>query len=92
MLKIDSTATASGTVTLTLEGRLIGPWVDELRMACKRTLDTSASLTLDPFDLLTAFHAAFTVVLRGLSGALTAVNRGGAYLHAVNPRIRELIT
>ncbi len=47
MLKIDSTATGSGTVTLTLEGRLIGPWVDELRMACKCTLDTPASLTLD---------------------------------------------
>jgi len=47
VLKIDSVANGSGTVTLILEGRLIGPWVEELRQACKGKLDNPASLTLD---------------------------------------------
>jgi ABC-type transporter Mla MlaB component len=34
-------------VTLKLEGRLIGPWVDELRAACEAHLQTSGRLRLD---------------------------------------------
>jgi hypothetical protein len=33
--------------TLTVEGRVVGPWVDELRRACQRVLVTGAELTLD---------------------------------------------
>jgi len=47
MLKIDSVANGGGTITLILEGRLIGPWVEELRQACKGALDKPPSLTLD---------------------------------------------
>jgi hypothetical protein len=34
-------------VTLVLEGGVIGPWVDELRVACDRALGTHGALTLD---------------------------------------------
>ena len=34
MLKIETTKDAGRGVTLHLEGRLIGPWVEELRVAC----------------------------------------------------------
>jgi ABC-type transporter Mla MlaB component len=47
VLKIDSIANGGGTVTLVLAGRLIGPWVEELRLACTGALDNPASLTLD---------------------------------------------
>jgi hypothetical protein len=32
---------------MTLEGRVIGPWVDEVRRACERALVTCEALTLD---------------------------------------------
>ena len=34
MLKIEAVRDGGRTVTLVLEGRLIGPWVDELKLAC----------------------------------------------------------
>jgi hypothetical protein len=33
--------------TLQLEGRIIGPWVGELRRACEQTLDRQGALTVD---------------------------------------------
>jgi len=33
-------------VTLVLEGGVIGPWVDELRLACDQALRTHGALTL----------------------------------------------
>ena len=47
MLKIESLADAGGAVTLVLEGRLIGPWVEQLRLACTYTIDNPDRLTLD---------------------------------------------
>ena len=47
MLKIDSVTTGSGTATLSLEGRLIGPWVEELRLTCLGELGAGTDLTLD---------------------------------------------
>ena len=47
MLKIDSVTTGSGTATLSLEGRLIGPWVEELRLTCLGELGSGTDLTLD---------------------------------------------
>lgn len=50
MLKI-SDPTASPTVTLKLEGRLIGPWVEELREACETHLQASRRVKLDFTDV-----------------------------------------
>lgn len=47
MLRIVVLATGDDRATLHLEGRVIGPWVDELSRSCERILATGASLTLD---------------------------------------------
>ena len=50
MLKIVFLETADAT-TLRLEGRVIGPWVDELRWSCERVLATGTTLALDASDV-----------------------------------------
>jgi anti-anti-sigma regulatory factor len=47
MLKIVSLGDDHGATTLVLEGRLIGPWVGELRHSCDEALASAAQLTLD---------------------------------------------
>jgi hypothetical protein len=48
MLRIASADSPGvSATTLTVEGRVVGPWVDELRRACQRVLVTGAELTLD---------------------------------------------
>jgi len=47
MLKIVLMETRSRRATLTLEGRVIGPWVQELERSCEDVLSTGAKLTLD---------------------------------------------
>ena len=47
MLKIERIETAGEIPTLRLEGRVIGPWVEELRRSCEPVLTTGARLTLD---------------------------------------------
>jgi anti-anti-sigma regulatory factor len=47
MLKIVSGPTANGRAILKLEGRVIGPWVEEVRRSCDEVLAAGASLTLD---------------------------------------------
>jgi hypothetical protein len=47
MLRIVALERAGTGATLRLEGRVIGPWVDELRRSCERVLATGGRLTLD---------------------------------------------
>jgi hypothetical protein len=47
MLRIVLLETAGDGAMLSLEGRVIGPWVDELRQSCERILASGATLTLD---------------------------------------------
>jgi len=47
MLKIVSRGNANGSTTLVLEGRLVGPWVEELRRSCEQPLGSTRDLTLD---------------------------------------------
>jgi len=47
LLKIVSVPNGSGTAVLVLEGRLIGPWVEELQRACEEAASTNQRLTLD---------------------------------------------
>jgi hypothetical protein len=46
MLKISPLKAASNTVTLRLEGRVVGPWVAELRNSCEQVLSEGRSLKL----------------------------------------------
>ena len=51
MLKIVLIETARETSTLRLEGRVIGPWVEELRRSCEPVLARGAKLALDLSDV-----------------------------------------
>jgi ABC-type transporter Mla MlaB component len=47
MLRILESESSSSTVTLRLEGRVVGPWVAEVRRYCERFLGEGRSLALD---------------------------------------------
>lgn len=47
MLKIETVSNGTGTATLVLEGRLIGPWVEELRRFCEESVSPHEGLILD---------------------------------------------
>jgi hypothetical protein len=47
MLKITPVGPGHRAVTLRLEGRLVGPWVEELRRACEPPLTEGKTITLN---------------------------------------------
>jgi anti-anti-sigma regulatory factor len=47
MLRIERAGDAQQASTLRLEGRVVGPWVEELRRSCDEALDGGARLILD---------------------------------------------
>jgi len=47
MLKITTIAKDDKTVTLQLEGRMVGPWVQEVRRECEKGLAVSSKVILD---------------------------------------------
>jgi len=47
MLKISDAGTPNHSVTLKLEGRVVGPWVEELRRVCEPILTDDRALKLD---------------------------------------------
>ena len=47
MLKISVIESSDAAVTLRLEGRIIGCWLEELRQSCDRILAEGRRLTLD---------------------------------------------
>jgi ABC-type transporter Mla MlaB component len=51
MLKISEAKTANCSATLKLEGRVIGPWVDELRDICDKLLAEGRAVRLDLTDV-----------------------------------------
>ena len=51
MLKISQTGKPNHSVTLKLEGRVVGPWVGELRQVCDALLTEERSLKLDLADV-----------------------------------------
>jgi len=52
MLKIEATGGPNGGSRLRLEGRLIGPWVAELRRACEPIIAFRRPLVLDLSDVV----------------------------------------
>ena len=75
MLRI--TATTTDKVVLRLEGRLVGPWVDELRQAVWRTSGWRQRLDIDVTDL--------TYVDEDGEQALSWLHRMGARFHGKGP-------
>jgi hypothetical protein len=51
MLRIVTLWAGDDGATLRLEGRIVGPWVDELRRACQEVRARGATLTLDAGDV-----------------------------------------
>ncbi len=51
MLKISQAEKANHSVTLKLEGRVVGPWVAELRQVCEKLLTEGRALKLDLADV-----------------------------------------
>ena len=51
MLRISFIESADHSVELRLEGRVVGPWIKELRRACEGVLTQGKRLTLDFADL-----------------------------------------
>ena len=51
MLKISQAGKANQSVTLKLEGRVVGPWVGELRQVCETLLTDRRALKLDLTDM-----------------------------------------
>ena len=51
MLKISQVGKANHAVTLKLEGRVVGPWVGELRQVCETLLSEGRALKLDLADV-----------------------------------------
>jgi RNA polymerase sigma-70 factor (ECF subfamily) len=62
MLRISMTEGPDKTVTLKLEGRVAGPWVDQLRESCERALDGGGRLSLDMTSVSFLDPAAVTLV------------------------------
>ena len=71
MLKI-VVVEAGNAATVRLEGKVIGPWVEEVRRACDRALARGAALTLDLTDV--------SFVDRDGAGLLRSLGRRGAML------------
>lgn len=51
MLRITQLPAAEPAKSLRLEGKLVGPWLDELRQACQASLDSQSGLSLDLSDV-----------------------------------------
>ena len=80
MLKI-SEPTASHDVTLKLEGRLIGPWVNELREVCEVLLASERRLALNLAEV--------EFVERNGVALLSALQSRGVSLAECSPFLRE---
>jgi anti-anti-sigma regulatory factor len=74
MLKIDETPVREGTVVLKLEGRVIGPWVEELERSCAEVMTRGMALTLD-------LSAVSFVDRRGIALLARLGTRGVVLLH-----------
>lgn len=52
MLKISQVGPVNHAITLRLEGRVVGPWIAELREACAKVMARGHALNLDMAEVL----------------------------------------
>jgi ABC-type transporter Mla MlaB component len=81
MLKISDSKRNKQSITLRLEGRVIGPWVEELRQICEPLLADGTKLTLDLAEV--AFADERGAIL------LTSLGRRGVNLLRPLPFVAE---
>lgn len=63
MLRISLGVEGVRGVTFRLEGRVVGPWVAELREACEKVLEKKRSLTLDLSEVMYASREGVALLL-----------------------------
>jgi hypothetical protein len=81
MLKISQAGKANPSVTLKLEGRVVGPWVGELRQVCETLLIEERSLKLDFADV--------TFVDASGVAALSSLQTRGVAITNCSPFVEE---
>ena len=74
MLKISQAGKADHSVTLKLEGRVVGPWVGELRQVCETLLSEGRALKLDLTDVTFADASGVSVLSSFKSRGVTLSN------------------
>jgi hypothetical protein len=74
MLRIITMRAGDGGATLGLEGRLMGPWVDELRRSCEYALATGTPLTLDLAEVAFVARDGARLLRDLTAGGVTVVN------------------
>ena len=79
MLKITETARNDSGRTFKLEGKLLGPWVDELRNACTQPLAPLEQVGLD-LAAVTFVNAAGAELLRELIRRGIIITRCSAFV------------
>ena len=63
MLKISEEKPGSEATTLRLEGRIVGPWVDELRRVCESLAGTGSRLSLNLDEVTFADDSAILLLV-----------------------------
>jgi hypothetical protein len=63
MLRISLVGESVGDLTLRLEGRVVGPWIAELREACRKVLGEKRGLTLDLSEVMFASREGVALLL-----------------------------
>jgi anti-anti-sigma regulatory factor len=79
MLRLTRIADRQPSQTIQLEGKLLAPWVDEVRQACAAGMDSSSRISLD-LSALTFVDAAGEGLLRDLIGRGLAVVACSGYV------------
>ena len=81
MLKISPAGTVNHSVTLKLEGRVVGPWVGELCQVCELYLSGGRALKLDLADVSFADASGVT--------ALSSLKSRGVAVTYCSPFVAE---
>jgi hypothetical protein len=88
VLKITETAWNDSSRTFKLEGKLLGPWVDELRYVCTQPLNRAEQVGID-LAAVTFVNAAGAELLRELIRKGIIITQCSAFvaelLHAEEP-------
>ena len=74
MLRIVALERTGNRETLSLEGRVIGPWVDELKRSCEEILASGAALTLDLTDVAFVERDGARLLKHLVDGGVAVVN------------------
>jgi hypothetical protein len=74
MLRIVRVDGAGGGTTLRLEGRLIGPWVEELRRSCDWIRGGETALTLDLAEVAFVARDGARLLRALIAGGVRVVN------------------